>query len=104
MLPDVERLPAQVTRQLELANKRLALALPLRVMLAQAPAVTSTVSVTPLTVMESVESGCPPGPDPLVIALQFWLVLMVMAAACEETAPSDSSIAANNHATMRLFI
>src|SRR5438046_2351136 len=79
-VPLIVRLPAHTSTQLELAKASVALALPLSIMLAQAPPVTSAVSVTPLTVMASVESGCPPGPEPVVMALQFWFALIVIAA------------------------
>ena len=106
LLPETERLPAQTSKQLELAKERVALALlePMSVMLPQAPPVTSTVSVAALIVIASVESGCPPGPEPVVIALQFWLALIVIAAACTEIAPIGSSAAVNNHARVGLFI
>jgi hypothetical protein len=90
--------------QLELAKARVAFALPLRVMLAQAPLVTSTVSVAPLTVMLSVESGCPPGPEPPVIALQLWLVLIEIAVPCTEIAPSENRAAIIHHAKIWLLI
>src|SRR6266516_1980443 len=66
---------------------------------------TSLVRVAPFwTVMASEESGCPPAPEPVVIALQYWLAEMVSDAARSGPAPKKAIATATSDTIVKCFI